>query len=97
MTAETFTVYQGDTWHELSDDERCRIKDWLIANEIDPTTIPLSEHVTVKDGTIHYWGMTIERREGNMIIPKTQRNENGERCIVVEERTTPVLTSPPGR
>ena len=89
MTATT--VYQADTWLDLSDEARCTIKDWMISNDIDPRTVPPSEPITTDGDTITYWGMTIEAVEGKNMIVKGAVNDKGERCVVVEERTVPLL------
>lgn len=90
------TVYQPNTWFSLTDEERCAIKDWLVAHSIDPREIPPSEPIVVKDGKcIVYWGMTIEHSEGDMMRVKTGTNENGERCALVEERTVDLKMAPP--
>lgn len=93
---ENVTVYEPDTWFALTDEERCAIKDWLVAHSIDPREIPPSEPIVVKNGKfIVYWAMTIEHTEGKMMRVKTEKNENGERCVVVEERIVDLKMAPP--
>ncbi|MFF9879990.1 hypothetical protein [Staphylococcus pasteuri] len=93
---ETIAVYQSNTWFQLSDEERCAIKDWLVAHDIDPREIPPSEPIVVKNGEcIVYWGMTIEHSEGDMMRVKMEKNEDGEPCVVAEERTVALKTPPP--
>ena len=89
------TVYRANTWLRMSDEERCAFKDWLTENGIDPHTIPLSEDIAVKDNAIHYWGMTIEKKAGNVMQVKADLDENGERAVVLEWRSTPLVTPPP--
>lgn len=93
---ETIAVYQSNTWFQLSDEERCAIKDWLVAHDIDPREIPPSEPIVIKSGKfIVYWGMTIERFEGKVMKVKTGKDENGDSCVLVEERTVDLKTPPP--
>lgn len=89
------TVYQADTWYLLTDAERCAIKDWLIANDIDPNCIPPSEPITVEGPTINYWGMTIEKKDGKVMKVKAAIGEDGKHNAVIEERTAPLKITPP--
>lgn len=89
----TTTVYQADTWYEMTTQQRTAVKDWLIANSIDPREITPSEPITVTDNTITYWGMEIEAVEGKNMRVKAAYNDQGERCIVLNERTVPLLAA----
>lgn len=95
MTTEIFTVYQADTWFLLTDAERCAIKDWLTAHDIDPESIPPSEPITVEGSTIHYWGMTIEKKNGKIMKVKAVTDKDGQPNAVIEERSAPLKTAPP--
>lgn len=94
-TPDVFTVYQADTWFALPDAERCAVKDWLVDHGIDPREVTMSEPVTVRGDQIHYWGMTIESVHGTFMQVKAALNDQGERCIVAEERTVPLKSAPP--
>lgn len=95
MSEDSVTVYQADTWFSIPEKERCKIKDWLIEQGIDPREISPSTPVVVKNGKVNYWGMTIERSMGKLMKVKTGKNENGETCVVLEERAVDLKSPPP--
>lgn len=85
------TIYRADTWDDLDDKDRCAIKDWLIANDVDPYSITSTEPVTVTDdGTIRYWAMDVERRDGRYLKVKTVKDDDGKEHPYIEERTAPL-------
>lgn len=83
------TIYQGDTWHQLRGDERERVQQWLIDHSIDPCELPLGENIVIRGTDVCYWGMFIESREGNRLRVRSQADENGQLCVVAEERSVP--------